>query len=101
MSALQLTLNREATKPAAPNALQQQAQFDDFITRYNTDRPHQALGMKVPADLYARSPRVYRGLEQLTYPFSGSQHHGHWLGPDLLPRTQDESQSGLRARAWG
>jgi hypothetical protein len=25
--------------------------------------------MKVPADLYARSPRVYRGLEELSYPF--------------------------------
>ena len=24
---------------------------------------------KVPADLYTRSPRVYRGLEELTYPF--------------------------------
>ena len=30
---------------------------------------HQALAMKVPADLYARSPRVYRGLEDLSYPF--------------------------------
>ena len=43
--------------------LQQQARFDDFVTRYNTDRPHQALEMKVPADFYARSPRMYRGLE--------------------------------------
>jgi putative transposase len=25
--------------------------------------------MKVPADVYARSPRVYRGLEELTYAF--------------------------------
>jgi putative transposase len=25
--------------------------------------------MKVPADLYARSSRVYRGLPELTYPF--------------------------------
>ena len=25
--------------------------------------------MNVPADRYARSPRVYRGLEDLTYPF--------------------------------
>ena len=25
--------------------------------------------MKVPADLYTRSPRVYRGLEDVTYPF--------------------------------
>ena len=65
---MHLTLKREATKPAAANVLQQQARFDDFLTRYNTDRPHQALGMKVPADLYARSPRVYRGLEELTYP---------------------------------
>jgi len=24
--------------------------------------------MKVPADVYARSARVYRGLEDLTYP---------------------------------
>jgi putative transposase len=28
-----------------------------------------ALGMKVPADVYARSTRVYRGLEDLAYPF--------------------------------
>ena len=50
---MHLTLKREATKPAAANVLQQQARFDDFLTRFNTDRPHQALGMKVPADLYA------------------------------------------------
>ena len=55
--------------PPARTCWQQQARFDDFLTRYNTDRPHQALGMKVPADLYARSARVYRGLEELTYPF--------------------------------
>lgn len=66
---MHLTLKREATKPAAPNLLQQQARFDTFLERYNQDRPHQALGMKVPAALYARSPRVYRGLEDLTYPF--------------------------------
>jgi putative transposase len=66
---MHLTLKREATKPAAANVLQQQARFDAFIERYNRERPHQALAMKVPADLYVRSPRVYRGLEDLTYPF--------------------------------
>jgi putative transposase len=65
---MHLILKREATKPAAANVLQQ-ARFDDFVTRHSTDRPHQALGMKVPADLYARSARVYRGLGELTYPF--------------------------------
>jgi putative transposase len=63
---MHLTLKREATKPAAANVLQQQARFDAFVERFNQERPHQALGLKVPADLYVRSPRVYRGL---TYPF--------------------------------
>jgi len=66
---MHLTLKKEATKPAASNVLQQQARFDVFVDRYNRERPHQALDMKVPADLYVRSSRVYRGLEDLTYPF--------------------------------
>ena len=66
---MHLTLKREATKPAAPNVLQQQARFDAFVQQFNHERPHQALEMKVPADLYVRSPRVYRGLEDLSYPF--------------------------------
>jgi len=66
---MHLTLKRETTKPAAANVLQQQACFDTFVERYNRERPHQALAMKVPADVYTRSPRVYRGLEELAYPF--------------------------------
>jgi integrase-like protein len=54
---------------AGANVLQQQARFDAFVEQYNQERPHQALGMKVPADVYVRSPRVYRGLDELTYPF--------------------------------
>jgi putative transposase len=49
--------------------LQQQARFDEFVERFNHHRPHQALAMKVPADVYVRSARVYRGLEDLSYPF--------------------------------
>jgi putative transposase len=66
---MHLTLKREATKPAAANVLQQQARFDTFVAQYNRERPHQGLQMKVPADVYVRSTRVYRGLEELTYPF--------------------------------
>jgi putative transposase len=66
---MHLTLKKEATKPAAANFLQQQARFDAFIAQYNEDRPHQALDMHVPAERYTRSPRPYRGLEDLTYPF--------------------------------
>jgi putative transposase len=63
------TLKTEATRPAAANVLQQQARFDDFVECHNRERPHQALDMKVPADLYRPSPRVYGGLDELEYPF--------------------------------
>jgi putative transposase len=66
---MHLTLKKEATKPAARNFLQQQARFDDFIDCYNHERPHQALDMKYPAELYQPSPRTYRGLGELEYPF--------------------------------
>jgi putative transposase len=66
---MHLTLKKEATKPAAANVLQQQGRFDTFVQQFNHDRPHQALGMKVPADVYVRSSRLYRGLEELAYPF--------------------------------
>ena len=65
---MHLTLKKEATQPAAQNFLQQQEKFDDFIDEYNQERPHQALGMKFPAELYARSRRPYHGLEELDYP---------------------------------
>ena len=66
---MHLTLKDAATRPAAANVLQQQGRFDDFVDQYNRERPHQALGMQVPADLYHPSERVYRGLEDLDYPF--------------------------------
>jgi putative transposase len=66
---MHLTLKKAATKPAAANVLQQQARFDAFVQQFNQERPHQALDMKVPAEVHVRSPRVYRGLEELTYPF--------------------------------
>jgi DNA-binding MarR family transcriptional regulator len=45
------------------------SRFDRFVDRYNQDRPHQALAMKTPAEVYVPSPRPYRGLPELDYPF--------------------------------
>jgi putative transposase len=64
---MHLTLKPEATRPAAANALQQQARFDDFLALFNEERPHQALEMRVPAELCVRS-RPYVGPTPLTYP---------------------------------
>jgi putative transposase len=66
---MHLTLKKEATKPASFNFLQQQARFDDFIDEYNNDRPHQALNMKYPGELYTPSRRIYRVPDEPEYPF--------------------------------
>jgi putative transposase len=65
---MHLTLKKEATKPPGKNFLQQQAKFDRFIAEYNKERPHQALGMRYPAELYTPSVRRYQGLPPLEYP---------------------------------
>ncbi len=63
------TLKMEATRPAGCNFLQQQAKFDAFVHEFNNQRPHEALAMKYPADVYQPSLRPYRGIGELSYPF--------------------------------
>jgi transposase InsO family protein len=65
---MHLTLKKEATRPPGMNSLQQQARFDSFVREFNTERPHEALSMNRPADVYTASPRPYQGLPELTYP---------------------------------
>ncbi len=66
---MHLTLKKETTHPAGRNSLQQQARFDDFVKEFNEERPHEALGMKTPAEVYRPSMRRYEGLQELDYPF--------------------------------
>ena len=66
---MHLTLKKEATRPAGVNILQQQGKFDDFIEEFNNERPHEALQMRCPAELYSASPRPYRGIQEPHYPF--------------------------------
>jgi len=66
---MHLTLKKEATRPAGANLLQQQAQFDAFLEEFNNERPHEALHMKCPAELYSSSCRPYQGISEPHYPF--------------------------------
>jgi hypothetical protein len=66
---MHLTLKKEATRPPGMNMLQQQARFDAFVSEFNTERPHEALDMQVPGDLYQPSIRQYQGLPEIEYPF--------------------------------
>ena len=65
---MHLTLKKEATRPPGMNSLQQQARFDAFLQEFNAERPHEALAMKCPVEVYSASPRPYNGLPEITYP---------------------------------
>jgi transposase InsO family protein len=48
---------------------QEQAGMDEWRKTFNHERPHEALGMKCPAEIYKSSERKYEGTpEDLTYP---------------------------------
>jgi len=66
---MHLTLKKETTRPPGMNSLQQQAWFVDFVSEFNTERPHEALAMKCLGELYSQASRPYRGLPELDYPF--------------------------------
>lgn len=55
------TLKRDAASPPRATVKAQQRAFDRFRTIYNAVRPHEALELRTPAELYSRSPRAYRG----------------------------------------
>ena len=53
------TLKADTTRPPAKTLLQQQDRFEKWVTVFNHERPHEALGMKRPADLYVTSAVPY------------------------------------------
>jgi transposase InsO family protein len=53
----------------ATGAAQDQAALEVWRTEYNEQRPHEALGMRTPAEVYQPSPRRFQGTpQQLLYP---------------------------------
>jgi len=63
------TLKQEAMNPPAATPQDQQQKCDDFLSVYNTVRPHEALGQVPPASLYVPSPRPYpERLGDIQYP---------------------------------
>jgi len=63
------TLKAETTRPARQNSLQQQDRFDEFRKEFNDKRPHEAIEMKRPADVYRPSERrLPKNLPALSYP---------------------------------
>jgi putative transposase len=65
------TLKREAVLPPHSRWEAQQQRFDRFRDEYNLERPHEALQMKTPAEVYRSSSRPLPAkLPEVAYPTS-------------------------------
>jgi len=53
------TLKAATAQPPSANLRQQQQAFDTFREEYNQQRPHEALQMRTPAEVYQPSCRAY------------------------------------------
>ena len=63
------TLKHYTLKPASRSMAGQQQRFDSFTEAYNTERPHEGLQMKTPAQCYYPSERPFpTQLKQPEYP---------------------------------
>jgi transposase InsO family protein len=89
------TLKGATARPPQRDLPTQQRAFDAFRRRYNTERPHEALGDATPASCYAPSPRPYRAaLPPLAYPGhferrlvsrnGGIRWHARWVNVSHL-----------------
>ena len=63
------TLKQGTTHPPGRNLRDQQEKFQSFQKEYNEQRPHEALQMKWPAEVYRPSPRQMPArIESYDYP---------------------------------
>jgi hypothetical protein len=56
---MHLDLKAETTRPPAATRAAQQRKFDEFLTRYNTERPHEGLDLQRPVNVFRSSPRPF------------------------------------------
>jgi hypothetical protein len=98
---MHLTLKTQTTRPAGGNSLQQQSQFDDFLEEFNNERPHEALHMKCPAEVYTPAIRRYGGLPELAYPFHDRVIHVTNCGPICLHRKKINLSTAFAGQALG
>jgi putative transposase len=95
---LHLDVERELSgeRPA-----EQQAAFDEWRQTFNRERPHEALEMKRPAEVYRPSERQYEGTpDDLTYAKMGARRV-HGRGYISLPKQRVFVSSALTGWSVG
>ena len=63
-------MHRDIAREVEPNRpVERQAALETWRREFNEERPHEALGMKKPADVYRPSEKKWQGdIDQLSYP---------------------------------
>jgi transposase InsO family protein len=64
---MHLTLKLEIANPAASTLEAQQRRTNKWLKSFNKERPHEALDMKAPAEIYLASELKYRPVRPLEY----------------------------------
>ena len=82
-------MHRDIASELEPRTAEQAA-LDLWREEFNHERPHEALGMKCPAEIYQRSPRAYPGTpKDIAYPEMYGRRvnkHGRvkWEGAEIF-----------------
>ena len=75
------TLKLEAATPPAADIKEQQRRLDAWVYDYSFQRPHEALNMLTPADIYIPSTRLWTGEERdPVYPAEYQQRRVNKIG---------------------
>src|SRR6202521_1603252 len=99
---MHLTLKTQTTRPAGGNSLQQQSKFDDFLEEFNNERPHEALDMKCPAEVYTLPPSAaIAACQTLLIRFTTASFTSPTADASVCTAKKLISARSLQDKPWG
>lgn len=95
-------LSREVQGKVPGGIVSNQHAIDLWVEEYNHVRPHEALGMRTPAEIYRKSETKYCGTpDDLEYPFSFMTRRINQHGTVKLHKTPIRVSTSLRGMTVG
>ena len=82
------TLKEETALEPARDKAEQQQRFDAFVTRFNEERPHEALGQRTPCEFWCPSARPMP--EKVPEPWYDANHEVRRVRTDGSIKWKDE-----------
>jgi len=89
-------LKADTTRPPSATPHAQQRRFQNWLHDYNEERPHEALGLIPPAQVYYRSRRPYRGARPPPLPAWRDRPASAAQWREILARSQSFYRRSFR-----